>query len=119
MYEFVFYEENDFSVRRVVVDRRIPLKTIPPGFHIEVKGKELRGACIHYCKSSTPGELWPCLLEKAFAKLYGGYGALVGGKSAIAVANLVRGVPYTYKFGSQVLSVSHSGWLISLANQLR
>ena len=103
MYEFVFYEENDFSERRVVVDRRIPLRMIPPGSYILCNGVELEGACFHYCRSSTPGELWPCLLEKAFAKLYGGYAALDGGASAIGVANLVRGVPYTYKFGSQVV----------------
>ncbi len=111
MYEFVFYEENDFSERRVVVDRRIPMRTIPPNTYIiRSDGVKLRGNSIYFCRSSTPGELWPCLLEKAYAKVYGSYTALVSGLSAIGVANLVRGVPYIYYFGSKV--VPEPEWIL-------
>ena len=107
IYEFVFYEENDFSERRVCVDRFLPLrklKPLPPGY---TRGDGLPGDyryCL--CKSGTPGELWPSLIEKALAKLYGSYENIVGGLSAIGIANLVRGVPYSYKYGNDPLPSS-------------
>jgi hypothetical protein len=104
LYEFVFYDENDFSERRVVVDRAIPLRKLAPLKAGYKRGDGLPGDYrLYLCKSGTPGELWPSLIEKAFAKLYGGFENIVGGLSSIAIANLVRGVPYTFKFGSDEL----------------
>eukprot|EP00746_Dinoflagellata_sp_MGD_P009165 gnl/MRDRNA2_/MRDRNA2_118517_c0_seq1.p1 gnl/MRDRNA2_/MRDRNA2_118517_c0~~gnl/MRDRNA2_/MRDRNA2_118517_c0_seq1.p1 ORF type:complete len:808 (-),score=156.28 gnl/MRDRNA2_/MRDRNA2_118517_c0_seq1:3-2426(-) len=37
-----------------------------------------------YVKITYDGEIWPCLLEKAFAKYCGGYNELIGGTSAFA-----------------------------------
>jgi hypothetical protein len=57
IYEFVFYDETDFSVRRVVVDRYLPLlKLAPlkPGYR---RGDGLPGDYRYaLCKSGTPGE---------------------------------------------------------------
>jgi hypothetical protein len=104
IYEFIFYEENDFTERRVCVDRFLPLRKLhplPPGY---MRGDGFPGDyryCL--CKSGTPGELWPSLIEKAIAKLYGSYDNIVGGLSAIGIANLVRGVPYSFKYGNDPL----------------
>ena len=101
VYEFIFYNEIDFSERRVCVDRRIPLKVLPElppdSYYTDGHPGNIR---FKYCRSDTPGELWPSLLEKAFAKVYGGYENIDGGLSAIGVANLTRGVPFVFSHGS-------------------
>jgi hypothetical protein len=76
IFEFNFFCDNDLDPRSVCVDCRIPVANSYP--------------C--YSNSKTPGELWPALLEKAFAKFYGSFSAISGGSEAIAFTNLT-GIP--------------------------
>ena len=65
VYEFTFKPEG--REIKVCVDGRVPVVTGD------------KGARPAYCHSRTEGELWPILLEKAYAKLYGGYQDISGG----------------------------------------
>ena len=80
VYEFTFYDETLRSAVRVCVDERLPVHAAE--------------RCIVYCFSETVGELWPSLIEKAFAKAYGSYTIMESGSNAIGVCNLT-GKPYT------------------------
>jgi calpain-15 len=80
VYEFTFYDETLRSAVRVCVDERLPVHATE--------------RCIVYCFSETVGELWPSLIEKAFAKAYGSYTITEMGSNAIGVYNLT-GKPYT------------------------
>ena len=44
----------------------------------------VRRAKLKYAAMSNDGEIWPCVLEKAIAKLYGSYAALEGNTSLMA-----------------------------------
>ena len=46
-----------------------------------------RNGKLLYAKSDDPNEFWPALLEKAYAKLFGSYRALVKGLSLNALIN--------------------------------
>ena len=65
IYEFTFRPEG--RVVKVCVDDGVPIVT------------DARGQRVAYCHSRSEGELWPILLEKAYAKLYGGYQDISGG----------------------------------------
>ena len=43
-------------------------------------------------------EVWPMIIEKAYAKLGGGFPAIEGGLVADALQTLTNGVPYTFEF---------------------
>uniref|UniRef100_A0A1I8IUE1 Calpain catalytic domain-containing protein n=1 Tax=Macrostomum lignano TaxID=282301 RepID=A0A1I8IUE1_9PLAT len=62
---------------RVVVDDRLPS----------------RGGQLLRCHSDDGAEFWSALLEKAYAKLHGGYAALANGRIADAIASFCRGIP--------------------------
>lgn len=65
----------------VIVDDYLPLS---PG-----------GRDFCFVKSPTRAEMWPMLLEKAYAKKYGSYEAIEGGLVDIALAELTNGIPET------------------------
>ena len=69
----------------VVVDDYFPCKNGFPAFANSKKGCE--------------GEMWVCLLEKAWAKLHGSYALIEGGNSAHASVH-VQGVPSKFHTSS-------------------
>ncbi len=69
------------SWHAVVVDSLLPLRP----------GPDRR---LLLASSAVRGELWPALLEKAYAKLHGGYAALGAGSLVDALVDLTGGVPH-------------------------
>lgn len=56
-------------------------------FPVDSEGKWLFG------RSEDSGEIFTNILEKAYAKLYGGYQNIVGGKVSVALADMTGGFP--------------------------
>ena len=50
-----------------------------------------------FVTTKTRTELWPAILEKAYAKKYGSYSTIAGGLVDIALSELTNGIPETYK----------------------
>jgi calpain-15 len=71
-----FFKAGDWVL--VYVDDRVPC---------DAAGKPL------YCRSTDPNELWPILIEKAYAKLHGSYESLVAGFADYALGDMTGGVP--------------------------
>ena len=69
---------HDGAWRPVTIDDRLPC---------DADGQLL------YARSATPHEMWVPLVEKAFAKLHGGYEALVSGFADAAMRQLTGGAP--------------------------
>ena len=78
VYEFTFRPEGRHV--RVCVDDGVPT---------------VDGRAPAYCRSRSAGELWPVLVEKAYAKLYGGYKEISGGLMAHAISDLMG---WDYRF---------------------
>jgi len=53
----------------------------------------------YFCKSSNNNEVWMCLVEKAYAKLHGGYEAIRRGFVEHALKDLTGGCVAHYKIG--------------------
>lgn len=54
-----------------------------------------------FVKTPSKKELWPCILEKAFAKKYGSFSIIDGGLVDIALAELTNGIPETFMLEEQ------------------
>ena len=74
---------NNISTSQVVIDDLIPVKNNEPVF-------------VH---STNSGEMWPCLLEKAYSKLQGSYCHLNGGMPLSAMVDFSGGFPLVAKQG--------------------
>jgi len=80
-YTVLLYDYHTRSTLPIVIDERVPCRNLQPGSY--VRGYEhLRGGVPCFAKPN--GEMWPLLLEKAMAKMLGGYGSLAGGQMAAA-----------------------------------
>jgi len=69
----------------VIVDDYIPCSQY---------GKPIFGS---FTGSDSRFEIWSMLVEKAFAKLHGGYDAIVGGQEAYCLQDLYGGIPSSFK----------------------
>jgi len=49
-----------------------------------------------FVTTPTGKELWPCIIEKAYAKKYGSYSAIAGGLVDLALSELTNGIPESY-----------------------
>lgn len=83
VYAVRFWRNN--RSRIVVIDDYIPCSQY---------GKPVFGA---FTGSNGKFEMWSLLIEKAYAKLHGGYEAIVGGQEAYALQDLYGGVPASFK----------------------
>ena len=84
-YVLQFHREGRF--RRVIVDDRLP--------H--------RGSGLSFASSKTNGELWPAILEKAYAKQYGSYDVIEGGFVHDGLMELTGGSGFICKLSNEEL----------------
>eukprot|EP00899_Mesostigma_viride_P012642 jgi/Mesvir1/21379/Mv20863-RA.1 len=96
VYTFKFFKNAEW--RQVAVDDMLPLN------------QEDSGPL--FARSTVPGELWPSLLEKAYAKLHGSYHALEGGSVVDALVDLTGGVAFKWRLSDpKVVEEVQSGSL--------
>ena len=87
IYEFTFYPEQADGNRqpiKVCVDSRLPIR-------VEDNKESRSSEIVAYTRARQDGELWPILIEKAYAKLYGSYEAINGGFFCHAVSDFTGG----------------------------
>ena len=60
-----------------------------------------RNGSLMYIKSAAENEYWSALLEKAYAKIHGSYGALKGGSTAEAMVDFTGGCSESYDLDDQ------------------
>ncbi|KAI9913475.1 hypothetical protein PsorP6_006754 [Peronosclerospora sorghi] len=95
VYAVRFWRNN--RSRIVVVDDYIPCSQY---------GKPVFGS---FTGSNGKFEIWSLLVEKAYAKLHGGYEAIVGGQEGYCLQDLFGGVPARYKLHEKCPS-EESAW---------
>lgn len=92
---FVSKEEEDFEIGAVLVKFKINNEDfyviIDTLFPLNSEGN-WAFAC-----SEEKNEIWPMILEKAYAKLYGSYDAIIGGRVHYALSDLTGGFPEELK----------------------
>ncbi|KAK7052859.1 hypothetical protein VNI00_004178 [Paramarasmius palmivorus] len=99
VYGFIFFRDSGWVT--VIVDDMV-FTSIPKFEELSAQEKQLyhndknlynnsarkNGKGLYFAKSGTEGETWVPLIEKAYAKLHGSYGALAGGFSSEAIEDL-------------------------------
>lgn len=85
VYTFRFYKNGQWH--DIVVDDQLPCQ---PGFPQPL-----------FAHSAQQGELWPSLMEKAYAKLHGTYFALDGGNVVEALVDLTGGAGMKIRLNDQ------------------
>ncbi|KAG6574594.1 calpain-like protein [Phytophthora cinnamomi] len=103
VYAVRFWRNNRSRV--VVVDDYIPCSQY---------GKPVFGS---FTGSNGKFEIWSLLVEKAYAKLHGGYEAVVGGQEGYCLQDLYGGVPARYKLQEKCPSEEVAWQTISSALQ--
>ncbi|GMH35386.1 hypothetical protein BSKO_03254 [Bryopsis sp. KO-2023] len=90
VYTFQFYKHGCWQ--QVVIDNSVPFANT---------GDEERKPL--FPSSANPCELWPSLIQKAYAKLHGGYSALMEGSIREALVDLTGGVCEKWKLEDETL----------------
>ncbi|CEG35780.1 calpain-like protein [Plasmopara halstedii] len=113
VYAVRFWRNNRSRV--VVVDDFIPCSQY---------GKPVFGS---FTGSSDKFEIWSLLIEKAYAKLHGGYEAIVGGQEGYVLQDLYGGVPSRYTLHEKcqneeaawqmMISALQAGSLVGCSNE--
>jgi len=108
IFEFLFFDDqaalnSPSRIRKVCVDSLIPC--VLNNGHYEPVG----------CTSKIAGVMWPILVEKAFAKLYGSYNILHGGYSSTAFENLTGCKSACYLRTTSLLNDADLLWTKMLA----
>jgi len=92
LYVLSFYKDGKWS-EVMIDDRLMVVGGKKRGYN---KGFYLFASCPNPLDDSAPSdELWVPLIEKAYAKLHGGYGALDGGTQSYGVRDLTGAAPYS------------------------
>ncbi|OXA61185.1 Calpain-9 [Folsomia candida] len=85
VFRFRFWQFGQWV--EVCVDDRLPV----------CRGRPV-GIC---CSDPSLNDFWPALMEKAYAKFYGGYDRLNDGSGARALQDLSGGIVQSFKLGAQ------------------